>query len=349
MLEIRQNTGQILIGGLTNVRYEDGKPILLSGNGKTDLVSILITHETGVGITSTVTSSALNLAASGAGGTVAERYSGSGGGAGGSGSAQVFTEGSLYDDYYEYVQLLLNFEDEVATGKAWNLDKSTSNHPCTTTATQASTNYLTFGIREYVANFPTLSSEIVVNPVVPILLEGNFTLELYVNYASDALFAGVSGIFHRYFDSTNLRMQYRLTAGYADFEVVLLGSTYLFSNAVRSFRNQNNRYVHVALVRSGNTLSLFVDGYVCDCNIDLSPISIANVSIPNATINLQGNLNSVRLTAIARYPIAAVEFAVPNMRFGLTGGAEELMEDYIFNTSHYLGEMEIGHQMFDIC
>ena len=96
-------------------------------------------------------------------------------------------------------------------------------------------------------------------------------------------------------------------------------------------------------------MSLFVDGYVYDCNIDLSPISTADVSISSATINLQGNLNSVRLTAIARYPIAAVEFALPNMRFGLTGGAEELMEDYIFNTSHYLGEMEIEHQMFDIC
>lgn len=73
MLEIRQNTGNILIGGLQNVHYEDGKPLMLSGNGRTDLVTITI-QKIGTDYKSYITANALNLATLGNGGTPAYRY-----------------------------------------------------------------------------------------------------------------------------------------------------------------------------------------------------------------------------------------------------------------------------------
>jgi hypothetical protein len=98
MLEIRQSTGNIFIGGLTNVKFEDGKPIQLSGNGKIDLITITIQKVNNV-ITSYVTANALNLAAEGQGGVPAYRYDKSR-----YADIEQFDIPHLYDNYFKYVQ-----------------------------------------------------------------------------------------------------------------------------------------------------------------------------------------------------------------------------------------------------
>ena len=117
LVEIRQNTGQILIGGLTNVKYEDGKAIRLSGNGKTDIITVLVQNVNGT-ITTYVTATALNIAALGQGGIPSWRYDIE------DNQAQLLAAPKLYDDYFKYVKLLLDFEAQTWRSKLWYEDKS---------------------------------------------------------------------------------------------------------------------------------------------------------------------------------------------------------------------------------
>ena len=124
MLEIRQDTGSIVLGNLENVKYEDGKPFRLSGAGKTDLITItqIKTQQSpsSTVITTTyVTVNALNLAAVGQGGVASWRYDKNR-----YPFVQEFSIANRYDDYYDYVESLLTFEPEVSTSKTWLEDKA---------------------------------------------------------------------------------------------------------------------------------------------------------------------------------------------------------------------------------
>lgn len=354
MLEIRQSTGQLLLGGLQNVEYEDGRPINLSGAGKTDLVTILITNTQVEGIRTVIAAAALNLATAGEGGDLAERYPGlTGGSGGGTGSGtQLFAPPSLYDSYYSYVNLLLNFEDEVATGKSWTEDKSLLNNPTTVTASQLLLASRPFGLSEFAANFSSLASSISINPTTAIELDGDFTLEFFINYPQNDIYRKSTSITHSYFESNDLHIKYIGTSSptgssaeeTSRVEVKIKSNTYNFSNALRLFHNQNNRFVHFALIRNGINILLYVDGILFQPDSVATNSPVSTLILDAINISLEGNLNSVRLTKdIVRY---TNHFTNPNMRFGLTGGAEDLLEDYVFNTSHYLGEKELEHEIF---
>jgi hypothetical protein len=248
--------------------------------------------------------------------------------------------------------LLLNFEDEVATGKTWTEDKSTLSHPTTVTASQTLLTYSPFGLAEFAAYFASTANSILIEPQNPLILDADFTLEFFINY-SDNTFYKATNVLHKYFESNSLKVKYLGTVspinnGFIEtikIEVTIGTQVITFSNAVRLFHNQNNRYVHFALVRSGVDIRLYVDGYIFNPDNVYTDNPITQLELGNITISLQGNLNSVRLTKdIARY---SNHFHIPSMRFGLTGGAEDLLEDYIFNTSHYLGEKELEHEIFD--
>lgn len=337
LIELRQSTGDIYLGGLTNVRYEDGKLPKLSGNGKTDLLSVLCVHDSEGAVITYVTVAALNLSLEGEGGVFNNRYDKNR-----FPPQQFFGSPSWYDDFFLYTALLLNFEQS-SLGRDWFEDKSLVYSPATSTAAQVPTDIFTFGQREFVATFETLSQSIDVDYTSE-NLDADFTIEFFVQYPLDQDYVGES-VEHTYLQTDDVSVIYYAdiaTTQQSRIEIVLGTDTLIYTNAFRLFRYQNNRFVHLAVVREGTAIKLFVDG------IEEIPYTFSTssdtLSLQNLTISLKGNLNSFRITrGIARY---TENFTVPDMRFGLLGGALEILENQVFDTYYNEGISSVAQEMF---
>lgn len=344
MLEIRQSTGAILIGGLTNIRYEDGKPIQLSGSGKTDLITITNVKSNGVE-TNYITSTALNLATLGNGGTPSYRYDKNR-----YPTTQGFSNPNLYDDYWKYVVLYLNFEPQVSTGRLWYQDKSDNAVPISTTALNLGIPIYTFGLQESVAQFDTSAKTISINPSSSISLPGDFTIEFFINYPNDTDYMNSVSVNHTYFSNSGSTFRLRYTGAYGTsqdtmFQVDIGGNSLNYKNAYNYFQYRNNRYIHVALVRLNTQLYLFVDGTLQSTTDSTINNPITNIIIDNSSlINIKGLLNSFRITnGIARY---TTNFKIPDMRFGLVGGAENILKSQVFDYYMNPAKKKLSQEFF---
>ena len=340
LIEIRQNTGQILVGGLTNVKYEDGKAIKLSGNGKTDIITILVQNIAGV-ISTYVTATALNIATLGQGGIPAWRYDIV------DNQAQLLAAPKLYDDYFKYVKLLLDFEAQDWRDKLWYEDKSSANIPVAILGvTQQDTDITTFGIPNQIAEFDNAVDTITITPAATINVTGDFTFEFYLQYQDTAFYESATTITHNYFDSTNFNISYtgQLTTSTQNLTLTLtIGTnTYTFDNANRLFKYQNSRYIFFSITRVGTSIKVHCDGQLLTEKEGLAIDSpVTNLAISSATISLIGRLDSVRLTVgKGRYTDAV--YQPPAMRFGRLGGLEDVVHSQSFNYFH----RSIGNQIF---
>lgn len=342
MLEIRQSTGLLLIGGLSNIKYEDGKPPVLSGAGKVDLVTITNVN-TPSGVTNYITIAAMNLATLGNGGIPAYRYDKNR-----YPPVQYFTNPNLYDDFWKYTVLLLNFEASQSGNRLWYEDKSDLASPVVTTALNKAIDEYTYGIQEYVADFDTASKSITINPNTPITLAGDFTLEFYIKYPLDTDFISSTALEHTYFSNgSDFYIKYKgaMTSTQTTvFEIKIGSNVYTYTNAYNYFNYRNNRYNHIALTRLGTQTYFFFDGVLQNngaTNLD-SPASSFVINT-NTLIQLKGLLNSLRLTkGIARY---ISNFSVPSMRFGLVGGATDIIGSQVFDTYRQLNK-QVKHLIF---
>jgi len=340
LIEIRQNTGQILIGGLTNVKYEDGKAIKLSGNGKTDIITVLVQNINGT-ITTYVTATALNLAALGQGGIPAWRYDIV------DNQAQLLAAPKLYDDYFKYVKLLLDFEAQSWRSKLWYEDKSSASVPVAILGvTQQDTDITTFGIPNKIAEFDNSIDTITITPVSTINITADFTFEFYLQYQDTAFYESTTSITHKYFDSTNFKLSYtgQLTTSTQNLTLTLIigTNTYTFENANRLFRYQNSRYIFFSVTRVGTSIKVHCDGQLLTEKTGFAVDSpVTNLAISSATISMIGRLDSVRLTVgKGRYSDAV--YQPPAMRFGRLGGLEDVVHSESFNYFH----RSIGNQIF---
>ena len=340
LIEIRQNTGQILIGGLTNVKYEDRKAIKLSGNGKTDIITVLVQNINGT-ITTYVTATALNLAALGQGGIPAWRYGIV------DNQAQLLAAPKLYDDYFKYVKLLLDFEAQTWRSKLWYEDKSSLSVPVAILGvTQQDTDITTFGIPNKIAEFDNSIDTITITPVSTINITADFTFEFYLQYQDTAFYESATSITHKYFDSTNFKLSYtgQLTTSTQNLTLTLIigTNTYTFENANRLFRYQNSRYIFFSVTRVGTSIKVHCDGQLLTEKTGFAVDSpVTNLAISSATISMIGRLDSVRLTVgKGRYSDAV--YQPPAMRFGRLGGLEDVVHSQSFNYFH----RSIGNQIF---
>jgi hypothetical protein len=340
LIEIRQNTGQILIGGLTNVKYEDGKAIKLSGAGKTDIITVLVQNINGV-ITTYVTATALNIAALGEGGIPAWRYDIQ------DNQAQLLAAPKLYDDYFKYVKLLLDFEAQTWRSKLWYEDKSTANIPVTVLGvTQQDTDITTFGIPNQIAEFDNVIDTITITPAATINVTGDFTYEFYLQYQDTAFYESATTLTHDYFSSANFSISYtgQITTSTQNLTLtVTIGTnTYTFDNANRLFKYQNSRYIFFSVTRVGTSIKVHCDGQLLTEKEGLVIDSgLTNLAISSATISMIGRLDSVRLTVgKGRYTDAV--YQPPAMRFGRLGGLEDVVHSQSFNYFH----RSIGNQIF---
>ena len=340
LIEIRQNTGQILIGGLTNVKYEDGRAIKLSGNGKTDIITVLVQNVGGT-ITTYVTATALNIAALGQGGIPAWRYDIV------DNQAQLLAAPKLYDDYFKYVKLLLDFEAQSWRSKLWYEDKSNLSVPVAILGvTQQDTDIITFGIPNKIAEFDNSSDTITITPVSTINITADFTFEFYLQYQDTAFYESATSITHKYFDSTNFKLSYtgQLTTTTQNLTLTLIigANTYIFENANRLFRYQNSRYIFFSVTRVGTSIKVHCDGQLLTEKAGFAVDSpVTNLAISSATISMIGRLDSVRLTVgKGRYSDAV--YQPPAMRFGRLGGLEDVVHSQSFNYFH----RSIGNQIF---
>ena len=340
LIEIRQNTGQILIGGLTNVKYEDGKAIKLSGNGKTDIITVLVQNIGGT-LTTYVTATALNIAALGQGGIPAWRYGIV------DNQAQLLAAPKLYDDYFKYVKLLLDFEAQSWRSKLWYEDKSNLSVPVAILGvTQQDTDITTFGIPNKIAEFDNSIDTITITPVSIINITADFTFEFYLQYQDTAFYESATSITHKYFDSTNFKLSYtgQLTNSTQNLTLTLIigANTYTFENANRLFRYQNSRYIFFSVTRVGTSIKVHCDGQLLTEKTGFAIDSpVTNLAISSATISMIGRLDSVRLTVgKGRYSNAV--YQPPAMRFGRLGGLEDVVHSQSFNYFH----RSIGNQIF---
>lgn len=340
LIEIRQNTGQILIGGLTNVKYEDGKAIKLSGNGKTDIITILVQNIGGT-LTTYVTATALNISALGQGGIPAWRYDIV------DNQAQLLAAPKLYDDYFKYVELLLDFEAQTWRSKLWYEDKSSLSVPVAILGvTQQDTDITTFGIPNKIAEFDNNIDTITITPVSTINITADFTFEFYLQYQDTAFYESATSITHKYFDSTNFKINYtgQLTTSTQNLTLTLVigTNTYTFENANRLFRYQNSRYIFFSVTRVGTSIKVHCDGQLLTEKTGFAVDSpVTNLAISSATISMIGRLDSVRLTVgKGRYSDAV--YQPPAMRFGRLGGLEDVVHSQSFNYFH----RSIGNQIF---
>ncbi|QIW88446.1 hypothetical protein [Pseudanabaena phage PA-SR01] len=340
LIEIRQNTGQILIGGLTNVKYEDGKAIKLSGSGKTDIITILVQNINGT-ISTYVTATALNIAALGQGGIPAWRYGIV------DNQAQLLAAPKLYDDYFKYVKLLLDFEAQSWRSKLWYEDKSSASVPVAILGvTQQDTDITTFGIPNKIAEFDNSIDTITITPVSTINITADFTFEFYLQYQDTAFYESTTSITHKYFDSTNFKLSYtgQLTTSTQNLTLTLIigANTYTFENANRLFRYQNSRYIFFSVTRVGTSIKVHCDGQLLTEKTGFAVDSpVTNLAISSATISMIGRLDSVRLTVgKGRYSDAV--YQPPAMRFGRLGGLEDVVHSQSFNYFH----RSIGNQIF---
>ena len=340
LIELRQNTGQILIGGLTNVKYEDGRAIKLSGNGKTDIITILVQNVAGV-ITTYVTATALNIAALGEGGLPAWRYNIV------DNQTQLLDPPKLYDDYFKYVKLLLDFEAQTWRNKLWYEDKSSTSNPVALLgAVQKDTDIITFGIPNQIAEFDNSIDTITITPAATINVTGDFTFEFYLQYQETAFYESAATITHKYFDSTNFKINYtgQLTTTTQNLTLTFIigANTYRFDNANRLFKYQNSRYIFFSVTRVGTSIKVHCDGQLLTEKTGLVIDSgVTNLAISSATISMIGRLDSVRLTVgKGRYTDAV--YQPPAMRFGRLGGLEDVVHSQSFNYFH----RSIGNQIF---
>lgn len=351
MFEVRQDTGSIVLSGLQNVHYEDGKPILLSGAGKTDLITVTVRKIEGEEeYTSYVTAAALNMAKLGEGGTEAFRYDKNR-----YPPSQSFDTAKLYDDWFKYVQLLLNFEARPSKDKLWYEDKSIYEQDVTTTAIEKTIPVYNFGIQESVAEFQSYSASLDIVASSPIVLDEDFTFEFFVRYPLDGDFISASSITHTYFSNgTDFYLKYHGQIDSTNQDTVIelnIGThTYFFSNAYRYFQYQNNRYIHVAIVRDGLDIKVYINGIIQEPDDYEQDDPVTSLSITNANIGIKGYINSLRITkGIVRY---SSNFIPPAMRFGLLGGREGILEKQIYDTFYNMGELDgtdedfIAHQLF---
>jgi hypothetical protein len=340
LIEIRQNTGQILIGGLTNVKYEDGKAIKLSGSGKTDIITVLVQNVNGT-ITTYVTATALNIAALGQGGIPAWRYDIV------DNQAQLLAAPKLYDDYFKYVKLLLDFEAQSWRSKLWYEDKSLANVPVIVLGiTQQDTDITTFGIPNQIAEFDNAIDTVTISPTSTINVTGDFTFEFYLQYQDTAFYESATTITHDYFNSANFSISYtgQLTTSTQNLTLTLTigANTYTFDNANRLFKYQNSRYIFFSVTRVGTSIKVHCDGQLLTEKEGLAIDSpVTNLAISSATISLIGRLDSVRLT-VGKGRYTDVVYQPPAMRFGRLGGLEEVVHSQSFNYFH----RSIGNQIF---
>lgn len=328
MLEVRQDTGNILIGGLSNIKYEDGKPLQLSGAGKTDLITITI-NKTGSVYTSYITPAALNLATAGNGGIPAYRYDKNR-----YPDIQLFEAPTLYDDYFEYVQLLLNFEEEASSGKLWYEDKSDFSHLITTTAIQTAIDIYTYGLQEYVATFESTLSEVTLSTTLPITLLQAFTFECFINhpYSSEYIAEDMEHVLFENEDNTfSIKYVGSLSTSQDTYlQLKIHDNVINYPNAYNYFRDKDSKYVHIAIVRD-TTVRLYIDG-VRQVGIENAGlISITEDIVINSGVitGFKGLLNTIRVT---NYPRYTDNFQIPDMRFGLIGGANDILEAQVFDT-----------------
>jgi hypothetical protein len=323
LIELRQNTNELLFGGLTNVRYENGNAPLLSGAGRTDLLTVNIVNVSGV-ITSYVTVAALDLAALGQGGIPPTTL-----------STQVFSPRELYDDFYEKVVCLMNYEDEDVSGKLWQDDKSESEVYEVTGTVVGDRALRTGSLKDYVALGRT---EVSFSP--SLALSGDFTVELFINFPQDSAFQPPSGN-NSYFYLDNGSMFLISNSSTKGGNFTLHSNTYSgfsVTNASRLFKYQGNRYIHIALVREANAIYFYVDGEEVRLNTFSALTWVGNVTIPSFHTEINGNVNSIRITEVARYKNGSAPFAVPNMDFGLVGGASDIIDSQVFDTFRQLDE-----------
>jgi hypothetical protein len=370
MLEIRQSTSNILLGGLTNVKYEDGELLKLSGAGKTDLITITQTNTNGV-LTTYITAAALNLSEIGQGGIAAYRYDKNR-----YPFEQQFQVANRYDTYFDYVQLLLTFEPEVSTGKTWLEDKScrvnNTGNPLLSTVSTSGTRKVTdkynLGIQEEVVelikgipteviNINTLLSNnqyLRVTTTSPIVLTNVFTIELYLNYnllryKEDTI--NIADI-HYLFSNETIVNTNKLALSYKPFFSTTSQTTRLtlevgnqvssLSNAYTYFDNKTDDfYTHIAIQRnSTNQIALFIDGIKQDINITYT----GSIALEDLRIALVGNLGSFRITeGIERYNDNTD--LLPSLRFGLVGGAVDIIDREVFDTYTWL-DRELEHEIF---
>lgn len=338
MLELRQSTGPLLLGNLINVKYEDGNIVQLSGAGRTDLITVTVVNANNV-ITSYVTACALNLASLGSGGLPAYRYDQR------FAEAQGFAPASLYDDFYPNVVSLFNFEEEDLTGKLWYEDKADGLATTNTTHNidQLALDSYSFGLQDYVASFENATTSVLTTTYTPAyVLEGDFTAELYVRLPDEVdvlntntdytLFSNATGSFKLVYNSlvnTNSQL--------STLSFTLGSNTFVYNNALRLFRHQYTRYVHIAIVRLNTNVKLYVDGVLQVPVVALTDNPVTSITISQLNMSIKGLINSFRLTKdIARYNNAY--FSVPSMRFGLTGGALDILHAQVFDIYRQLDE-----------
>lgn len=326
LVELRQSTGKLLFGNLTNVKYEDGNPIKLSGAGKVDLITINVVNANNV-VTTYITAAALNLATLNNGGVPAYRYDQR------YNEPQTFSNADLYDSYYDYVELLYNYQPESLTSKAWYEDKADKDNTITLNynVSNLPTGLYYYNIEEYVASFVNNSSIFEASYSTPITLAGDFTLECYVQLTSDDYTE--TGITYTLFKDTSndIKIEYYSTvaSGVNSYFKVTLGLLeWNYNNAFRVFRYQDNRYVHIALVRSGEVIKFYVDGYELDSLENQLDTGVTELTINGIQTNLRGNVNNLRLTSYARY---LDNFNIPSLWFALTGGAVDILDASVFN------------------
>jgi hypothetical protein len=376
LLEVRQNTGTILFGNLVNVKYEDGRILRLSGAGKTDLITITQTSVLPVGetvptLTTYITSSALNLSTLGSGGVQAFRYDKNR-----YPYTQEFDLPSRYDDYFDYVESLLTFEPEVSTSKTWLEDKACR---LSTVGALLSTTVTTTGVQLDIEKYNLGIEESVLKlqkgpPIETVDIDGNdnnyqhvrvdfdtavslpdvFTLEFFINYDLGKYKDTDTAIEnkHYYFYNETSTSANKLSLAYVpsygptfqstNLEVRIGTNVVTLPNAYLYFTNKaEDYYTHIALQRLSNgDIELYIDGVIQTMTLN----NTATISIDSFVSALVGNLNSLRLTkGIARYTPNVL--VTPNLRFGLVGGANDILDRQVFNT-HYWLDKELEHDIF---
>ncbi|MGL5923794.1 hypothetical protein [Chroococcidiopsis sp.] len=367
MLELRQDTGAIVLAGLENMQYEDGRPIKLSGPGRVDLVTVHVSKRSfptfanpnNTRIDSYITVNALNLAPLGQGGIPAYRYDKSR-----LAEPQSFSQPDLYDPYYDYVALLHTFEPEQSTGRLWSDDKSQYYLPgpvadlvtstTTTNTAQLETDLYTFGIQEKVASFTQPSHLIETLLDASIQLTQDFTIEFFVEFPLPELTLTPQNDYTLFQLSKGgsppaIDLQYKglVAASTQTTELaVTIGSLSLtLPNAYTYFQRGVGLYQHVAIVRQSTQYRVFIDGVTQNYRQLTSAIAPNGIEFDRYLSSLVGNLNSVRITdRVARY---WDNFLPPDMRFGLTGGeGDRILESQVFSYGFNLGEHSLGIEWF---
>lgn len=246
---------------------------------------------------------------------------------------QVFDNPNLYDDYYKYVRYLLNFE---ASGlHEWYDNRGNTTADVVTDALQQQINVYTYGLQESVANFIPANSDLTITAQSTTVLDADFTLEFFVRYPEDVLYKQSNDITHAYFSNADSTFYLKYLGKVDDDEQTTrlqlkVGSlVYEYNNAFLYFERRNNNYNHIAVVRSGSNIALYIDGKIQTPVIISTPGSVENITTTSLVISFQGLLNSFRLTAYARY---IKNFLVPAMRFGVLGGMSGILEQQIFST-----------------